>query len=536
MDHFGLSFLQTYIVGVEIGNAALKLVGVRISATNPTLTFYALIPLPENCGDAYIADTIEKVLKEHSVASKDFVLALSGDSLIMRRIELPHMAHSEIPDALKWQIKDLAHFEAENASFTFKIMGEEHREDGSRVIEVLFAAASREATDKSIDIMRRVGMTAVSMNALAFGLEEIIKIHEDAEFQKTVMIVDIGYSKTDVSIFKNKSLEFVREIPVGCGDLAKALRNGIVTQTKRTELSIEGAIDIMERIGVPYEEFTPEDGLTSAQVLVFMRPILERLTKEIKRSFNYYAEEYDERVLSAVYTLGAGTKVKNLRRYITEELNVPVAEMTIPKVINTEHANIKKEDESMIVSLIGVVLGYKRSAHLLPHEYRMEKAEFIEKISLRVVAIITTAILLVSFFFIKLRVDNYDYRLKNLRFQKSILGQVKDLQDRVEEKENLFNSIKKSSFAFDEVMKELSAIIPRDVVLTSMTIGKNSKSLEMSGVVYGPRGIGEATLTRFMEQLEKSGYFKEAELTSVQSGKSSSKEDMATFSISCLLE
>ena len=536
MDRFGLAFLQPYIVGVEIGSAALKLVGLRISQSNPMLTFYALVPLPENCGDEYIADTIEKILKKHSVTSKDFVLALSGDSLIMRRLELPHMAHNEIPDALRWQIKDLAHFEAENASFTFKIMGEEHREDGTRVIEVLFAAASREATDKNIDIMRRVGMTAVSMNALAFGLEEVVKIHEDPELAKTVMIADIGYSKTDVSIFKNKSLEFVREIPVGCGDLAKALRNGVVTQTKRSEMSLESAIDIMNSIGVPYEESETEDGLTSAQALAFMRPILERLTKEIKRSFNYYAEEYDERVLSAVYTLGAGTKVKNLNRYIAEELNVPASVLTMPKAINTASADLKREDEPMIISLAGVVLGYKRSAHLLPHEYRMEKAEFIEKISLRVVAIITTAILLVSFFFIKLKVDNYADRLKNLRFQKTILSQVNDLQDKVDEKEKLLYAIKKSNVSFDKIMKELSSVIPRDVVLSNMNINQSIKSLDMSGTVYGPRGVAEQTLTRFMENIEKSGYFKEAELVSIQSGKSSSKEDIATFRISCLLE
>src|SRR3989338_2189785 len=141
-----------------------------------------------------------------------------------------------------------------------------------------------------------------------------------------------------------------------------------------------------------------------------MRPILERFSKEIRRSIDYYIQEYGREDIKDVYLVGAGSRLKNLDRYLSEELNIPVKKMTLPKSIGASDINLTDEDSVAVISLIGAVLGYKEPFGLLPHEYKVEKIEFIEKVSLRMIAIFLGFALLVSFLFIKLRIDDYNER------------------------------------------------------------------------------------------------------------------------------
>lgn len=522
------------LVGIDMGSSSFKIACMR-TGQQPSLLFYSYVELPESHDDSYVSEAIKKALKESGFSSKNAALSFTDESVISRRIELPQMPQNELIEALRWKAKDAVHFDISNASIGYEVLSEFQKEDGSKVMEVICTVAAKEAVDKRVKVLKDAGLNVIAVNMTPFGLENIAKASPLMDASKTIFVMDFGHTKTEVSVLKNKTLEFVRSLPLGSRNISDSLRPAIQTEKGDVTLSKEAIEDFKRRLGITYEEVMLENGVSSRQLLSLMRPVLEQLSKELRRSIDYYMQEFGKDEGVEVYLIGDGSRLKNLDRYLAEELNVPVKKMAIPPSIDTSRVNLNNDDSLSLVALIGVMMGCKKSLNLLPQEYEVEKIEFIEKISLRMTAIIAALILLFSFIFIKLGVNDYTYRLMTVPMQKNILWQIKAIQDKVREREAFLANIESKSINYEYIMKELSNIIPSNVVLESLSIEQNSKTLNMKGVVYGSRSGAQSILAKFMEELEKSRSFKDAQLSSIQGGKSNN-EEISVFEITCFLE
>lgn len=537
IDFMNLRIKSSYLIGIDIGTDALKMAGVRM-AGRPSLEFYSITALPKDIDDAGITEMIRKVLAEKNVSSKEAaVLCLGDDEVAIRRIELPAMAHDEIAGALRWQAADMVQFDMPGALLDFKVLREREREGSGKVFDILFLAASKEVIDKKMKILKDNSLEVISINASPFGIEKMIKLDEEAVSQKTIMAVDLGHAKTIISILHNGVLEFVRTVHMGSRDITKAIAEGnVITESGNISYSAEEAERLKRDLGVSYETVILKNGATSTQVLSFMRPVLEHLSKEIKRSLDYYMQEYDGDNLSAIYLTGGGSLLKNLDRFLNEEFGVTIRRLGMTKAIDTQKAAVKDDDAPRLISLFGTMLGYKERPNLVPHEYTAKKTELIQAASLRMAAVAAALVLLVLFIFIKLRMDNYNYRVKNIEFQKSVLGQIKELSDKVAKREDIMARAKASSLPLEKIMKEISNLIPNNVVLDSLSVDSRSDTVNMRGVVYEQRGRAEAVLTKFMENMEQARFFKDAQLSLIQSGGESGKDDVSNFEINCSLE
>lgn len=530
-----LAAMNPNLVGVEIGAYSLKMAGMRLDKKKPSVLFCCTIPFSKEYNQDSITEEIKKALAENKFSSKNVVLSFSDDSALFRRVELPYMPQGEILDALRWKAKEMVYFDIQSAAIGFELLGEIQKEDGSRIVDLLFVAVSKEVIDKKIKIVKDAGLNVISINMPPFGLENILKLDQEIEPSKLAMIVDVGHSKTEVSMFRNKTLEFVRSIPAGARNILEMMQGRIATDKGEIVLSEKEAEDIKNRFGISYEEVMLENGMSSRQTLSLMRPILEQLSKEVRRSIDYYIQEFDNEEVAVGYLVGGGSKLKNLDRYFSEELNIPFKKMTVPTAIDISRINLDKEDQVSYISLIGMMLGCKGELNLLPHEYATEGIEFVEKISLRVTAIIVAIILLGSFLFIKFRVEDYSRRLLNIPMQKNIILQVKDLQERVTARQAFSERAQVSQVPVEYIMKELSNVVPSGIILETLNIDQRSKSIDFKGMVYGPRGAAQEVLTRFMEDLERSKYFKDAQLSSIQ-GSKIDNEEVSIFEISSSLE
>lgn len=528
---------ETYILGVDIGNRAMKIVGMRLGQA-PSILFYSIINLSATpaADDAHIAEIIKKCVKENNFASQNAVLTFSDESMAVRRVELPHMPLGEVIEALRWKAKEVVHFDITNAAIGFELLNEVQKEDGSKSMDIIFAAVTNGAIEKRVKIVKDAGLSVIAISVEPFGLGSVLKTGEKTEAPRTTLVIDAGYSKTEISIFKNASLEFVRSIPFGSGALSEVLQAKMMTEKgEEVVFGAEEAEGLKRNMGIAYEAITLENGVTSRQALSLMRPVLERLSKEIKCSIEYYVHEFGQDNITDVFLAGGGGRLKNLDRYLGEELGVPVARMGIPASIDASKVNLTGEDAMSIAAIVGMTTSYRKCLNLLPHEYRAEKFELIEKMSLRTVAAILIGVLWLSFFFTKIKIDDYERRIKNAPFQQDLVAPVKDLRERVVEREAFLSTIQAGEIPIERIMKEISNIIPTGVVLDNLAIRKKEKLLTMKGVFYGSSSAGQPVLARFMEEIKRSVYFKEAQLVSLEGSKAQDK-DMASFDIVCSLE
>lgn len=527
-------FGSSTLIGVGIGSSTLKIAVMRLTPL-PTLLFCSIIDISGDKSDKRISEAVKKALLDNKISVKNAVLTFTDESNAIKRIELPSMAKSDVSDAVKWQMKEVLSYDIDKASLDFVSLDLMEREGGSKVTEFLVGAASREVIEKNIRILKEAGLAVVSVNLAPFGLENIVKLREGDDASKTVLAVTIGSTKADISIFSNKRLEFVRTVPENSSDISDALTGTLASNKGTISLTKKEADEVKIKIGVPYETVLPKTNISPSQILSMMRPVLERISHEIRRSISYYIQQYNGKDVLAIYLAGGGARLKNLDRFLSEELHLPVKVMELPGSIGVSKASLKKEDIPAFLSLIGALLGWKNRPNLLPYEYKTEKIEFMERVLLRMVAIIAGAVLLTLFLFAKLQVDGYRQRLKNVQFQEEVLMQVKELQDRVNERGAFLKQLDASEIHPAPVMRELRNAMPPNIVLDWLKVDLVARTMDMGGAAYGSRTLAEDELTKFMSDIEKSKHFKDAQLVSVQEV-TDQKEIKSKFEINCMFE
>jgi hypothetical protein len=169
-----------------------------------------------------------------------------------------------------------------------------------------------------------------------------------------------------------------------------------------------------------------------------------------------------------------------------------------------------------------------------PYEYRVKRIEVMEKVILRTAILVLGTILALSFALEKKELDSYTQRLAHVQFQRDFLRQVKELHGTVGERYELLKLLQSSEAgSVGNAMNYLKTIIPPSISLKWLRVDLAAKTLDIGGVAYKRQKEPSAVITKFMEDIEKSKYFEEAQLTSSLDSVIDGR-DVTEFEISCL--
>jgi type IV pilus assembly protein PilM len=432
-------------------------------------------------------------------------------------------------------MKDSLRYSIEEALIDFESLGTIDKEDGSKVLSLLVASARRENVESKIAILKDAGLEVVSVSFAPFGFENIVKLLPPEDSSECTLIADIGHSGTEISIFENGRLEFVREAPVSSLEISEALTVTLAGEKGTISLDKDDAEKIKTEIGISYDADEPGAKVSPMQIMALIRPILETLAREIKRSAGYYSQQYGGGKVSRIYLAGGGGNLKNLDRFLQEGLGLLTQTIGMPPSITLLEKDAKKTCASALASVTGAVLGYSGRPNLLPYEYKLEKLEFIGTLSLRIAAFVFAAVLLTSFLFTKTQLSGYRQRLANIEFQRDFLRQVRELKERVDEREALLKRLQSTEIKGYIMMRELSRMMPPNMVLDWIKASIADRTVDIGGIIFGRPGVIEEVITKFMGEMERSKYFSEVQLTSVQHVDGQS-EERSKFEINCIIE
>jgi hypothetical protein len=318
-------------------------------------------------------------------------------------------------------------------------------------------------------------------------------------------------------IFQDNKLDFYREPPISINKLRESLKSVLTSDRGRIEFSHAEIEEILFNVGIPGSNFVYKDRFNAAQILGMLRPVLERLTMEIKRSFIYYRSQFKAREVSEVFISGDMVRINNIESFLSKELLLKVTKLSLEDKVEV-HPDIDKKDFAYIVACLGLVIDYRESINLLPYEFRREKFETTERIFIRWMAFVTFLLFFVPFILAKASVKLDERRLESLRFQLNVLSEVKDTKTKLDQLDNLVKQIKSSEYPLGNMFRKLSNIAPDGLFIVDFSIDNISHIGSMKGYVKADTDPS-ALLAKFINDMKKSMYFSEANIASVQKNK-----------------
>ena len=501
-------------ISLELTASCLRIAYIEKAEAGFKLINYALQNINALSKEEIIS-SINNFLKTNNITEKEAFWCLSfPEDVIIKSMALPVVPKEEIAKAVKWHLKEDLPFDLKDANFDWQIVKEFRDEEGIKKYEIIFVVARLETINKYLSILEAAGLLPLRIGVTAFNYVGMIK-----ESQKTlpIAILDIADRQTTLCIYKESKLNFIRELSFSSSKLTQSLVGKFKWDKGELDISLQQAENLKEEYGILKDENSIlEGGIPALQFISLMRPHLEILARDLKQSFSYFATNLKEDSPSILYLTGEGSHLKNLDYYLNKELNLNVLMLGLHESVNTkliEEGKLTK-DYQQLSSVLGALLEGSCAVDLLPSEIKIKKIEFLEKISLRLIAITLGTIFLTSALFVNLQIQDYRNRFKNAKIHLQTISEMKAWNEKIKAIELLIDKIQSERIPAPGLLRLISSLVPSDIALRQLVLDQEKNTLILKGVVSGSPEIAEALLIKFTEKLEASLFSSEATLVS----------------------
>jgi type IV pilus assembly protein PilM len=247
---------------------------------------------------------------EH-ISDKDVALALSGHSVIVKKVQMVRMSEEELANAMPYEAEQHIPFDVYDVNTDFQILSA-HETNPSRggQMEVLLAAAKKGRVDELSQVARgaklRPAVIDVDMLALinAFELN-----YPDEMGGHVIALVHLGASIMTVLVVKDGLSTFQRDVALGGNLYTTELQKAMGLSREDAE-----AVKFGARPG----------NRTLADVLTVFRRVTEEVVAEIQRSFEFYLASAGDEPIERLYLSGGSSRMKGLSQVLASRLQLSV--------------------------------------------------------------------------------------------------------------------------------------------------------------------------------------------------------------------
>jgi type IV pilus assembly protein PilM len=305
-------------VGLDIGSSHIKLMeldGDVRGGKRRLMTFgMARLP-PEAIVDGavmntnVIVDAIRELVQKHRVKTKQVVASVSGNSVIIKRINLPKMTSEELEESIQWEAEQYIPFDINDVNIDVQIL-EGASEDPSQM-EVLLVAARKELVNEYQSLIAQAGLKPAVIDVDAFAVANMFEQNYDAT-PETIALVNVGASNVNIHILRKGVSAFTRDVGMGGRQFTEEIQRTLNISYEEAEAMKVGG-DEKDAAAVVPEEI--ERVLSS---------VGDALATEIQRSLDFYLSTSSDQGISRLYLSGGAARTPGLTRSIGRQTGLEV--------------------------------------------------------------------------------------------------------------------------------------------------------------------------------------------------------------------
>lgn len=501
------------VVVVDIGSK-LTLLNINLGP-EAKITALNIINLPSKEKEEIVLQSLRDFIQKNNIQHKNAILKPDLKSLFIKRLQMPVIPESELLEAIKWKLKEEISFDLSKAVIDFLVLKETVNSDGSKVKDIICTVAETQEISPQVLLLKQAGLNCLAIIPLVYGYTKIAGKYFLKDKDEHLGILHIEEDISSITIHTDKKLEFYRELPMSINKLRESLKGTVVSDKGKVELSDNEIDEAIFTVGMPQQGVGYKDKLNSMQIIQMLRPALERLAGEIKRSLVYYKSQFQGGTVKKILMGGLGLRVPNIDKFLAQELSLNIEKISLPQK-DIASPNINPEVLSQSYASFGLSLDYRQGINLLPYEFRTEKFETLQKVSLRWIAFIVFLLFALSYVFAKAGINSYQKRLDNARLHLNVLSEVRQAKEKIEAFNNFIMEIRNTEPSLNTILKKISNVAVKDLFFEDFSLNCDSKVLKISGFVKSTNQDNNAILSAFVHEMENSAYFSSAGISSVE--------------------
>src|SRR5438067_6058043 len=289
------------IVGLDVGSSSIKAVELKRGRDGIEVAQLGLEPLaPDIVVDSMIVDSgtvstaISKLFTDNEIKSKAVATAVSGHSVIVKKISLPSMSDQELAETIEKEAAQHIPFDLADVNLDYQILSEDA---GNPQMDVLLVAVKKDKILNYTNVLSLAGKTPAIVDIDAFALQNCYEYNYQPASNSTVALLNLGASVMNMNIVKGTVPLFTRDVNVGGNQYTDSLQ-------KELDLSFEDAesLKLGHKVGTVSEDAK--------------QPILQQVTEiivlEIQKTFDFFRATASGEHIERIYLAGGSCRVHGL--------------------------------------------------------------------------------------------------------------------------------------------------------------------------------------------------------------------------------
>src|SRR5476651_1814821 len=301
------------IVGLDVGSSSIKAVELRRTRTGIEVAHLGLEPIaPDIVVDSMIVDSgtvssaIAKLFADTQIKSKAVATAVSGHSVIVKRIPMPSMSDQELAETIEKEAASHIPFDLADVSLDYQILSEEA---GSPQMDVLLVAVKKDKILNYTNVLSMAGKTPSIVDIDALALQNCYEYNYEPAPNQVVALLNLGASVMNINIVKGTTPLFPRDVSVGGHQYTDSLQ-------KELDLSFDDAesLKLGQKVGTVSEDAK----------LPILQQVTEIIVLEIQKTFDFFRATASGEHIERIYLAGGSSLVPGLVEALRQEFSLPV--------------------------------------------------------------------------------------------------------------------------------------------------------------------------------------------------------------------
>ena len=328
---FGLNKAKS-IVGLDIGSSAVKAVELKSAGKGYRVAAFGSEPIPPDSivdgaiidGTA-VTDAIRRLFERHPFKSKEVAASLSGNAVIVKKINLPLMTADELAESIYWEAEQYIPFDIQDVNLDYQILDPGTGPNSRGSMDVLLVAAKKEKISDYTNVISQAGRTPVIVDVDAFALQNAFEVNYGLDAGRIVVLLNAGASAININILQGDQSVFTRDISMGGNAYTEAVQ-------KELDLPFDSAEQLKKGI--------PVDGATFEEAQPVLRAVTENVLLEIQKTFDFFKATAASDHIDKIILSGGASRVDGFREMLEERFGTPVEEFDPFKAVAWDPAKL----------------------------------------------------------------------------------------------------------------------------------------------------------------------------------------------------
>ncbi len=341
------------VVGLDIGSSAVKAVELKAAGKAFRVTAFAAEPIPPDSivdgaiidGGA-VADAIRRLFEHKGFKSKEVAASLSGNAVIVKKINLPVMTEAELAESIYWEAEQYIPFDIQDVNLDYQVLDPGTGPDGKGTMEVLLVAAKKEKIADYTGVITQAGRTAVVVDVDAFALQNAYETNYADDAGATVVLLNAGASSININVLTGTQSLFTRDISIGGNAYTEAVQKELGLPFDNAEKAKKGE---------------PVEGVSFDDVMPVLHAMNENVLLEIQKTFDFFkataaSDRFDKIILS-----GGAAAVDGFATALGERFGTTVEFFNPFKTVGFDAAKLGVSEEVANTAAVAVGLALRKA-------------------------------------------------------------------------------------------------------------------------------------------------------------------------------